>query len=260
MGRAARRGSAGRQAHRRRGALRSATTDLPGPGLGATQRRLLLALKRRGRATRAELGAELDYAPATLREHLQSLIGRGLVVRHGTRRIGPGRPEVVYGLARAADTLFPRGEGDVLRDLARFLLERDESDLLAEFFAARVAARRAAARARVAGLTGSARLAEVARILSEEGFMADVVAGAGGRPTLRLAHCPISAVVGVTPLPCRIEEAFVRELLGERLERIEYLPAGASACVYARRPTASAPGSSTPRSCRAARPGRSTPR
>lgn len=213
--------------------MRGKTTDLPGPGLGLTQRRLLLALKRRGSATLAELGAELGCTPATLREHLESLVRRGLAARRGTRRTGPGRPRVVYGLAPGGEALFPRREGEILRDLARFLLGRGESELLAEFFGRRAAARRAAAKARVAGLTGAARLAEVARILSEEGYLAEVVAGSDRRPALRLAHCPISAVVGVTPLPCQFEEALVQGLLGERLDRIEYLPAGADACLYA---------------------------
>jgi predicted ArsR family transcriptional regulator len=211
------------------------TPDLFGPGLGEAQRRILLVVKRRGTATLAEVGEELDYAPATLREHAQVLVTRGLLERRGTRRAGPGRPHVIYGLARDGEALFPRREGELLRELVRFLIDQGHRGLLVRFFAARVTARRGNARERVAGRSGSDRLAEIARMLSEDGYMAEVVRLEDGRPSLRLAHCPIADVVAVTDLPCQAEEKFVTDLLGERLDRIEYMPEGCSACTYVRR-------------------------
>jgi len=209
--------------------------DLFGPGLGEARRRLLLALKRRGAATLADLDTELDYAPATLREHLQGLVAQGLVSRRGRRRAGPGRPEVEYALAPDGEALFPRREGELLRELVQFLLDEDRRDLLTRFFAARIADRRADAHARVARRPAAERLAEVARILSEDGYMAEVVPADGNSPALRLAHCPIADVVAVTDLPCRAEERFVADLLGTKLARIEYMPHGCNACTYVRR-------------------------
>jgi DeoR family transcriptional regulator, suf operon transcriptional repressor len=217
------------------------TTELFGPGLGEAQRSVLLALKTRGAATLADLGRELDYAPATLREHLQSLVARRLVSRRARRRAGPGRPQVEYALAPDGEALFPRREGEVLRELVRFLLDEGQRDLLVRFFAARIAARRGAAHARVAKRPAAERLGEVARILSEDGYMARVVPADDGRSTLRLAHCPIKDVVAVTDLPCRAEETFVAELLGTKLARIEYMPNGCSACTYARPARAARP-------------------
>lgn len=207
--------------------------DLLGPGLGETQRRLLLALKRLGPSTLPELGAELDFAPATLREHTQALAGRGLVERYGSRRAGPGRPQVIYRLTRAGEALFPRREGQVLQDLARHLLSRGQAEVLVEFLAERIAARIPAALTRVAPLEGNARMAEVARILSEEGYMAEIVPQApGGAPVLKLCHCPIRDLVAVSPAPCRAEIGFVEKLLGRRLARTEFLPEGGRSCSY----------------------------
>src|SRR5512146_682555 len=145
-----------------------------GPGLGETQRSILLLLKRLGLATQAEVGRQLPFAPATLREHLRTLTAHGFVQRQGNRRGKRGRPEVVYALTRRGDALFPHGEAAVLRDLVVHLAEDGHLELLEQFFADRIAARRPAALARVRGLNGAARFAEVAQILAEDGFMAPV--------------------------------------------------------------------------------------
>jgi predicted ArsR family transcriptional regulator len=204
-----------------------------GPGLGETQRLLLAALKRRGSSTLLELKEDLDLAPATLREHLQSLTAGGLVERQGTRRHARGRPEVIYRLAAAGDRLFPSGESELLQELVAYLDRRGPGSILAEFFGWRTDARREAARNRLAGLQGAARWGEVARILSEQGFMAEVVTTADGLPGLVLHHCPLRAAATVSDWPCRSEVALIEGLLGQRLERIESAACAHGACAYA---------------------------
>ena len=208
---------------------------LPDAGFGPTRRRLLEALKRHGAATLRELGGELGVSRETLREHVQGLAAEGLVVRTGTQRHGPGRPEVLYGLAPRADALFPQRESQVLADLAAHLLEGGNEDELKRFFEQRAARRLRVGRARLVGLRGRKRLEEVARILTEEGYMAEVADG-----TLRLAHCPLMGVVAVTRLPCRAELAMVERLVGRRLRRIDYLPDGGLSCSYRTRRTPAA--------------------
>jgi predicted ArsR family transcriptional regulator len=196
-------------------------------GLGDSRRQLLDAIKRLGRATLREAAADLGLARETVREHLNALGAEGLVERAGSRRGGPGRPEILYRLTRRAEGLFPRRDGEVLGELTAFLLAHGDEAALRAFYEQRAAARLAAARARLAGLSGRQRLAAVARVLSDEGYMADVVDGA-----LRLAHCPIRSVVDVTHLPCRAELAFVERLLGRKLKRTDYLPDGGTSCSY----------------------------
>jgi predicted ArsR family transcriptional regulator len=207
------------------------TAPLFGPGLGDTQRSILLLLKQTGPATQAEVGRHLPFAPATLREHLRTLTAHGLVQRQGSRRGKRGRPEVIYVLTRRGDALFPHGEAAVLHDLVVHLAEHGHLDLLEQFFAERAAARRPAALARVRELIGAARFTEVARILADEGFMVQAD-GTPAEPTLRICHCPIRDLVDVTQAPCRYEQALIAELLGQPLERIEYLPEGRASCLY----------------------------
>lgn len=214
---------------------REGPQDLLAPDMNETRRSLLLRLKRGGEMTLAELAVGFDLAHETLRSHLRSLEAQGLVTRAGVRRRGPGRPEVVYELADAAERLFPHREGEVLRDLASFLVRTGRLDVLETFFEERMARRREAALERVRGLEGRARMEAVADVLSEEGFMAEVVDVGDGAPELRLCHCPIRDLVDVSPLPCTAEIGLVRELLGEPLARRSYIPNGEAACSYAAR-------------------------
>lgn len=199
-------------------------------GLGDTQRRVLDLLKREGEQSVGQLAAALDLAVETVRGHLNALAGHGLVRRTGTRKDGPGRPEILYGLSAEAEELFPQEEGRLLRHLTAYLTEQGHDDVLESFFEARVDEQRAVARDRLEGLTGRDRLEEVAAILTEQGFMAEVVDD--DRPALRLCHCPLKEMVAVSRLPCRAEGAWVREMLGEELVRRSWMPDGDRTCTY----------------------------
>lgn len=208
--------------------------DALSPGLGASQRRLLDRLKRRGASTLTELERASGLARESVRDHLRSLAALGLVERSEVRRAGPGRPPLLFRLSARGESLFPRREGELLAELAAFLLAEGGEERLARFFAARAEARRGPLLARVAGLSGVERVREVARILDEEGFLAEVeeLSGGAGACRLRLCHCPLAELVRVSRLPCRAELALVEELLGEAPRREEFIPEGATCCTY----------------------------
>lgn len=205
--------------------------DLFAPGLPASQRRLVELLKRGGASTIVELASSMELNPETVRHHLRALESSRYVERRGTRSAGPGRPEQVWSLTAEAERLFPRREGEVLRELAEHLRETGNEAVLQRFFDAWIDARRPEALARVEGLEGQARVEEVARILTELGFMASAEA-VRGSTRLHLCHCPLKELVEVSRVPCRAELGFIRELLGEPLKRLAYIPSGDSSCSY----------------------------
>ncbi len=205
--------------------------DLHGPGLGASQRTLLELVKRRGEGTLAELEEGLELARETVRSHLASLTAQGLVERGGVRRAGPGRPRVVYRLTSRGEALFPRREGELLAELARYLLASDRPETLERFFEQRRSAKRKRLRERCAGLDEDQLLRELARSFSEEGFLAELP-DEGAEKRLRLCHCPMAELVAVTELPCHAEMSLVEELVGRPLERKSFMPNGDSSCTY----------------------------
>ncbi len=205
--------------------------SISSPGLGESQKSILEGLLRSGEATLADLEAELDLATETLRDHLKALEAKDLVERAGLRRQGRGRPRVVYRLSRSGQDLFPRREGELLRELASFLQDTGNHQLLERFFETRLQRKRKQLLHQVEGLSGIERMEMVARMLSEEGFMAEIEATSSGR-RLRLCHCPLRDVVAVSHLPCRAELNLVGELLGEPLQRQTFMPDGANRCSY----------------------------
>lgn len=199
-----------------------------------TPGRLLLRLKRRGTSSVPELAAAVELNPETVRGHVKSLVEDGWVEPAGARIHGRGRPERLYELTEAAERLFPRRESELLQGLATWLRDQGHEALLDGFLESFAATRRARARERLEGLDGRARLLEAVEVLNEEGYMAELVEGDDddGRPRLRLCHCPVKELVEVTRTPCRVEIGFVRELVGETLARVEYIPDGDHACAY----------------------------
>jgi predicted ArsR family transcriptional regulator len=201
-----------------------------------SRRRLLELLKRRGPTPAGELARALRLTVATVRQHLEGLEALGLVARAGTRRArrtGRGRPQLLWSLAPGADRLFPESQGPVLADLVRTLVAEGAEPRVERFLRERLTLRRAEVGGRLQGLVGRARLREVARILTEDGFLAEVEPGRkDGAPVLRLCHCPVRDLVAATRIPCRLELGFVAEMLGADLERLSHIPDGDAACRY----------------------------
>lgn len=205
--------------------------DVQAPGLSLTQQRVLDRLKRTGAMTIPVLAEILALNVETLRHHVRTLEGLGFVERQGTRQAGPGRPEVVYALTAGGERLFPSRQGEVLRALVEYLEATGNTSLIEAFFDRWISERRPAAMKRVQGLAGESRLREVAAIMSELGFMASAETE-NGNARLHLCNCPLRDLVEASKVPCRAELAFIRELLGERLTRLSYIPAGDASCSY----------------------------
>lgn len=204
-----------------------------------TPGRILERIKRSGPSSIPDLARAFGLSAESVRAHVRDLVRSGLVEAAGKRVRGRGRPEGIWALTRDAERLFPRREAELLRGLAVHLREAGREDLLTGFLDRFEAGRRDAALRRLVGLEGEARLGEVARILTDEGYMAEIQPGTNGAPAcLRLCHCPVRELVDVTRAPCRAEMRYVRALMGDelvelRLRRVEYIPDGGAACAYA---------------------------
>ncbi len=227
-----------------------------GPALAelpATRRALLIALRKQGEARAEELAEQLDVTVSAVRQHLQGLAAADLVA-HREERAGPGRPRHVYRLAPAAEALFPRSYGELTVELLDYIGDEDPQ-LVARAFERRRRARVERTRERLAGLDFDARVAEVARVLDEDGYLAEVerlparTGGDAGDPAAPapsgwriLEHnCAILAVAQRYGHACGAEIAFLREVLPEAdVTRVAHILAGATACAYEVRPRAAA--------------------
>lgn len=201
--------------------------------------RLLFELKSRGPQAAATLAAALAITPMGAHKLLARLEEMGLVTsREDTRQAGEaariGRPRKLWALTGAGHARFPDRHADLTLQLiqnARRLFGDAGLDQLITAREQDSERRYAAALSRAQSL--AERMRELARLRSEEGYMAR--AERAGRDWLLVEdHCPICAAATSCQGFCRSELALFARSLGPgvTVERSEHLLAGARRCVY----------------------------
>jgi predicted ArsR family transcriptional regulator len=206
------------------------------PALSATQRAVLLAVKRQGESTVDELGRMLEISPSAVRQHLSGLESLGLVSsrrRHGR----PGRPANHYRATEKAESLFAADDGALSLELLEHL-EAEAPGLVARVFDRRRRQLVDEARARVEGLTTEQRVGVVAELLDDQGCLARSEEVDDGHHRISLGTCPVWTVANRYGEPCTSELDFIRDLIpGTAVERVTHKTAGHHTCVYEIRAT-----------------------
>ena len=211
-------------------ALVSAVSRLP-----AGRRELLLTLKQLGRARAEELATGLQVSTSAVRQVLRALEGQGLVT-HSVERLERGRPKHFYELTDAGDSLFPRRYGDFTNEVLGLVAQHDPA-LLTDIFEQRRRRRVESARVRLAGLDRPSQVAELTRILDEDGYLADVRVADDGSYLITEHNCAILDVARRFGHACTSEISFLREVLpGMVVERVQHIVEGAHVCAYSVRP------------------------
>jgi len=199
------------------------------------RRELLMTLKRFGEARADELATELEVSVSAVRQVLAALEGEGLVT-HAELRVERGRPKHIFRLSDAGDSLFPRRYGDLTNEVLSYIADRDPT-LFDDVFERRRQRRVEGARARLAGGTFADRVAELARILDEDGYLADFETLDDGSYRITEHNCAILDVARRYQHACSSEISFLREAMPDaRIDRVLHIVEGAHVCAYAIRP------------------------
>lgn len=221
--------------------MTSTSNGATGPGRtrqGASRRALLDRLKRAGPQQARELASHLGVTAMAARQHLYALEAEGIVAAEEQPR-PRGRPVKLWRLTKAAEPFFPDGHAELTLGLLDAMTSAFGARGLDKLVAARTEAQLAAYRARIKpGWPLKRRLEALARIRSEEGYMAEV-RGAGreaGRGAYLLVenHCPICAAAQACRGLCRRELELFETVLGPDVEvtRLDHLLSGARRCSY----------------------------
>ena len=194
---------------------------------------VVTALKHAGEATAEELAEGLGVTVSAVRQQLDGLATEGLVAWRPVAR-GRGRPRHVYRLTRAAEPLFPKAYGGLTNELLSYVGDANPA-LVDDIFDRRRQRRLDGARARLAAVGDDfgARVAEIARILDEDGYLASFEALPDGSFRIVEHNCAVLDVAERYGQACSSEIAFLRQALPEaRVERVSHMIAGAHACAY----------------------------
>ena len=203
------------------------------------RRRIVTALKRAGELDAEALAAAVEMTPSGVRQHLASLEADDLVT-HRSEVSGPGRPRHFYQLSDNGDALFPRRYADLTNELLAYLAD-DDPDMLRHIFERRAERRLTDAQARTAGMALPERVAELARILDDDGYLADYTVNDDGSYVIREHNCAVLNVALRFGHACSSEIGFLRALLPDAtVQRIAHVVAGNHLCAYHIAPRAAA--------------------
>jgi len=144
-----------------------------------------------------------------------------------------GRRKLAYAATDAADAYFPKAYGELTNELLSYVADTDR-ELLDELFAKRREHRIEGARTRLATKrTLGAKVAELTRILDEDGYLASWEKVAPGVFRIVEHNCAIWAVAERYGQACISELEFIRTVLeGADVERVQHMVAGARRCAY----------------------------
>ena len=159
---------------------------------------------------------------ANVRHHLRVLASDGRLEVISVRgHDGRGRPEKIYSIPRAA-------LGDNLSGLSDALLAEAGSGVWVE-----VLARRLAGESSLKSEPVAKRLNLLIEKLNQMKYHARWEAGPEG-PRVIFGHCPYAAIIEKHPELCRMDEAMLKELMGQSAEQLMKIGHdGSLSCVFA---------------------------
>jgi len=203
--------------------------------LGPSKRQIVERLKRAD-ATVADLARGLEMTEAGVRQHLDALAEHGLVVSRTRPSAGRRRPPTVWTLTDLAQDLFPDRHDDLTVDLISAVRAALGDEGLQRVIDARAEQQRAAY-ARAMPKRGSlrTRAEALARVRSDEGYLAEVVDDPDGKGVLLVEHhCPICTAASACAGLCSSELDLFRDVMGPsvRVERTQHLLSGDRRCAY----------------------------
>lgn len=199
-----------------------------------TRRALIHLLKTEGPLTSAQLANRLGLTAMAVRQHLYVLEAEKFVAVE--ERQGPiGRPAKHWQLTPAADRFFPDAYSELSLSLLGAVGDVFGPEGLKRLLEARRAHQQAAYAERIdPSASLKHRLLQLARVRTEEGYMAEVKPGQKGSFLFVENHCPICVAATQCQGLCTVELELFRKVLGSdvEIEREEHILAGARRCAY----------------------------
>lgn len=198
---------------------------------GSTRQSILHLLRHRGQMTATELSQELNIGAVGVRQHLALLERDGLVEVVGLRR-SIGRPSHLYTLTEEAERCFPKNYDQLALNVIGHIAQQGGSAAVVEAFASHRRTLMQMYAARMEGKSRIERVAELTRILNEQGHMCEYEQCTDGSYMISVHNCPLDCVAREYPQLCVQEMELFQELLGMPMIRDANIAEGDLQCRY----------------------------
>ena len=205
-----------------------ATTDVTP---SATQRRVLVALKRRGEATAEELASTLHISSSAVRQHLSALRSAGFITARQERG-QTGRPADRYHATDLTEPLFAKTDSRLSLQLLEHV-EEEDPEMVDRIFERRRHRLVEAAKEKLKDQPIDERIAVLTELLDAQGFLADSDTLSDTHYRINLHSCALWAVANRYRQVCIAELDFIRDLIPDAtVERVTHKTDGAHTCAY----------------------------
>ena len=203
---------------------------------GALRREILIRLRKDGPSTPDQLAAAVGASRTGVLQQLRALESTHFV-RHETVRHGVGRPRHLYDITEDAQELFPSNYDGLAAGLLAAIGEVGGDDLVEQVFQARRRQIGDRVRREIVDRVGpdaplEDRVAALAVIQDEQGYLADAIVDADGTIRLREHNCAILDVARGERSACAAELELFRDVLGADVVRETHIAAGDRCCSY----------------------------
>lgn len=199
-----------------------------------TGERILRFLKFRGPQTAETIARHLGITVPGTRKHLVALLDDGLA-GHFDETGSVGRPRRHWQLTEKAQAHFPDAHAVLTLEMIASIRTVFGADGVDRLIGERERQTLSRYRAELADIDDlPARVERLARLRSEEGYMAEAVRLDDGALLLVENHCPICVAARACQNFCRSERDIFAAVLGPdvMVERGEHLLSGSRRCTY----------------------------
>lgn len=201
----------------------------------STRNHILYMLKTQGPLNVAELTKQTDITNMAVRRHLNTLEKDGLIESQTVRQ-SMGRPTAVYRLSETAEELFPKKYHVLMSDLLSELVQEAGEEMVDLLFQRRKQTLRKKYEAGIEGNSLQAKVAALAEIQNDNGYMAkwhiNNSASSAEEYALIEHNCPIAHIANQYEQACQCELELFESLLGARVARTSCIAKGDQMCTY----------------------------
>jgi predicted ArsR family transcriptional regulator len=199
-----------------------------------TRERVARSILEQGPSTAAALAGRLDLTPAAVRRHLDHLVADGAVEPRdprpaGTTR-GRGRPAKVFAITDTGRDRFDQAYDDLAVQALRFLAETGGDQAIRAFADRRMSFIEQRFADVVASQPELTPAEALARVFTDEGYVASVRELPIVGQQLCQQHCPVSHVAHEFPQLCEAETEAIGKVLGRHVQRLATIAHGDGVC------------------------------
>ncbi len=205
------------------------------PSSTSPRGKLLFFLKTKGPQSTGQLAKRLGVTPMAIRQHMAALEEQRQVQSEDERG-HVGRPRRIWQLADGAQEHFPDSHAELTLDIIDAVRSTFGEQGLSKLVRTRTKTQKELYKQRMPAPTAplAEKVAALASLRRDEGYMAEWSRLADGSLRLIENHCPICAAASVCSGLCEGELRLFEAVLGPRahVERTEYMLGSDRRCTY----------------------------